>query len=655
VLLLLMSLCVAGTLQEVRQLEWDRAATVTIGAQYAGETADVRIAVAQALGRLHRSEAAPFLEQMQQDPDGQVRAAVADALGWTPGTAALLRARLAVLNAPVGLAERRASERGERTRTIVALGRQGDASDIPLLASLMSEPWPTSAAAAEALGRLGRRGIDGAAAARAPLAKALSRPDPRTVEMAAYALARIGLEDAEAVVLQAASRVALQHQNPWVRAWLSKAVIPAWAAEGRGDRFVAAMGDSHRAVRAAALDVVEAGDVPVELISPWLASEEAWVRQAAIGALGRMGEFATLRGLLEETDDPYEAAFAMRAAGDPLGVDWAEADDPVIAAGALEVAGGIGPEARVAIALDANRATSLRTAAVAGLLEAETPDPAVGQQLLASSDVVVREAALELIAQAGPTDQINWLVPYLRVERDLELLGSGLVLVADALPEARRALKGQEAHLESAIRRAAQSSTARVRRAGQRAADAAGVEAQPRAEATQMRELVLPSGEVVEVPRGVPIVSETSRIRGAVVETTKGTIHIAFMPDIAPMAVHNFARLAEAGFFDNVPFHRVVPGFVAQTGCPRGDGWGGPGWTLPDEVSSEPYTSGAVGMARSAPWDTGGSQWFISTAPTPHLVGDYTLFGHVSHGLHTARAMERGDQVLSVTIERTAP
>ena len=123
-------------------------------------------------------------------------------------------------------------------------------------------------------------------------------------------------------------------------------------------------------------------------------------------------------------------------------------------------------------------------------------------------------------------------------------------------------------------------------------------------------------------------------------------------PETAPLAVGNFALLAEQGFFDDVFWHRVVPGFVVQTGCPRGDGWGGPGWTVPDEVSATPYVAGSVGMARNTPHDTGGSQWFITTEPTPHLVGDYTRFGTVVQGMDVARRLERGDRITSVRIER---
>lgn len=154
------------------------------------------------------------------------------------------------------------------------------------------------------------------------------------------------------------------------------------------------------------------------------------------------------------------------------------------------------------------------------------------------------------------------------------------------------------------------------------------------------------------VPEGVASDLDAIRtVRGASIRTTEGTFRVALDPEVAPMAVASFAALADRDFFDGLLFHRVVPGFVAQGGDPRGDGWGGPGYALPDEVSALPYGAGALGMARSDR-DTGGSQWFVALTPQPHLVGDYTRFGEVVAGMHVLNALERGDRILDVAIER---
>ena len=95
----------------------------------------------------------------------------------------------------------------------------------------------------------------------------------------------------------------------------------------------------------------------------------------------------------------------------------------------------------------------------------------------------------------------------------------------------------------------------------------------------------------------------------------------------------------------------VVPDFVAQGGCPRGDGSGGPGWTIRCEINQRRYERGAVGMALSGK-DTGGAQWFVTHGPQPHLDGRYTIFGHVVRGQDVVDRMRRGDTIRKVTILR---
>src|SRR4030095_586789 len=100
----------------------------------------------------------------------------------------------------------------------------------------------------------------------------------------------------------------------------------------------------------------------------------------------------------------------------------------------------------------------------------------------------------------------------------------------------------------------------------------------------------------------------------------------------APMTCHNFATLARKGFYNGMRFHRVLRDFLAQTGHPRGDGTGGPGYSIRDELNDLPYLRGAIGMALSGK-DTGGSQFFLTISPQPHLDAKYTVFGHVVKGI----------------------
>jgi cyclophilin family peptidyl-prolyl cis-trans isomerase/HEAT repeat protein len=127
----------------------------------------------------------------------------------------------------------------------------------------------------------------------------------------------------------------------------------------------------------------------------------------------------------------------------------------------------------------------------------------------------------------------------------------------------------------------------------------------------------------------------------------KGTIELALYGADAPMTVANFLRLVDAGYFNGDRWHRVVPAFVVQDGDPRGDGWGGPGGVIRDELNRHRYHDGTVGMALSGP-DTGGSQWFITLGPEPHLDGGYTAFGEVASGGATLHRILQGDLIRSI-------
>ena len=136
----------------------------------------------------------------------------------------------------------------------------------------------------------------------------------------------------------------------------------------------------------------------------------------------------------------------------------------------------------------------------------------------------------------------------------------------------------------------------------------------------------------------------------AVLTTEKGTFTIDFYPEQAPLTVDNFVKLAKSRYFNGIEVHRVVPNFVMQDGDPRGDGNGGPGWSIRCEVNMLPYDRGAVGMALSGK-DTGGSQWFVTHSPQPHLDGGYTVFGRVNEkDMKVVDNIVRGDKIISVKI-----
>lgn len=142
----------------------------------------------------------------------------------------------------------------------------------------------------------------------------------------------------------------------------------------------------------------------------------------------------------------------------------------------------------------------------------------------------------------------------------------------------------------------------------------------------------------------------------ATVETNKGSFKIKFYRDVAPITVANFLYLGKKGFYNNLLFHRYVPGFVIQGGDPQGNGKGGPGWTLPPEYSQIPHRVGSVGMARRpSPINperrSNGSQFYICLTESRHLDGLYTVFGEVVEGMDNVRKLRQGDSIVGVTFE----
>ncbi|MDY0233130.1 MAG: peptidylprolyl isomerase [Sulfurimonas sp.] len=123
---------------------------------------------------------------------------------------------------------------------------------------------------------------------------------------------------------------------------------------------------------------------------------------------------------------------------------------------------------------------------------------------------------------------------------------------------------------------------------------------------------------------------ELSKLQWAKVSTSKGDIWLKLFPEEAPNTVANFAHLASSGFYDNLNFHRVIPGFMAQGGCPTGTGTGGPDWAIACETAQNTsrHTRGTLSMAHAGP-NTGGSQFFITFVATPHLDGVHTVFGAI--------------------------
>jgi peptidyl-prolyl cis-trans isomerase B (cyclophilin B) len=134
----------------------------------------------------------------------------------------------------------------------------------------------------------------------------------------------------------------------------------------------------------------------------------------------------------------------------------------------------------------------------------------------------------------------------------------------------------------------------------------------------------------------------------AKITTQKGEIVINFFDDDAPNTVKNFVDLIEKKFYDGLNFHRVIPDFVIQGGCPQGDGTGGPGYQIDCEINDNLHLAGSLSMAHAGK-DTGGSQFFVCHSPQPHLDGVHTVFG-ITEDMEVVNAIEAGDKMVSVEI-----
>lgn len=125
-------------------------------------------------------------------------------------------------------------------------------------------------------------------------------------------------------------------------------------------------------------------------------------------------------------------------------------------------------------------------------------------------------------------------------------------------------------------------------------------------------------------------------------KTEAGDVEIELWPDVAPNHARSFVALTQAGYFDGLIFHRVIPGFVIQGGCPKGDGTGGPGYCLKPEFNAKPHERGVLSMARAQPPDSAGSQFFVCVAPARFLDRQYTAFGKVTKGMDVVDLIVNG-------------
>jgi cyclophilin family peptidyl-prolyl cis-trans isomerase/HEAT repeat protein len=261
------------------------------------------------------------------------------------------------------------------------------------------------------------------------------------------------------------------------------------------------------------------------------------------------------------------------------------------------------------------------------------------RQQLKAEDVIMRAAAAELLGELPPEEATTRALAEALPASLRDELDDAALAILDALGKqksesANEALKTGLGSLDYLVRRRA---AALLKAGGAGDFDSRIGTVQTRATAAD-RERVM---------------ARMDKRVLAIVTTDKGSFTIELLPEDAPLTVDNFVQLARRGYFNNINFHRVVPNFVVQGGDPRGDGNGGPGYQIRCEINEVTYSRGVVGMALSGK-DTGGSQWFVTHSPQPHLDGGYTVFARVVEGMDVVDKIVRGDKIRNIAVTETS-
>jgi cyclophilin family peptidyl-prolyl cis-trans isomerase len=397
----------------------------------------------------------------------------------------------------------------------------------------------------------------------------------------------------------------------------------------------------------------------------------------AIAAIGHGGSSPALAAIVADAKadaavrvEALTALGALRADGvTDLLLDLMSDPSPPLRGGAMRALASIDPETFLTAlsGLDPDRDWTVRTAQAAalGTLTAEQAQPRL-QVMLRDADQRVVPAVLNALVAVKAPHVAEILLSHLEAEdfavRAAAAHGLGRLKVASASPALAAAFRAAEGESTYVARAAALAALVTVDPAAARPLLQAALgdrdwAVRVRAEAL-LRELKAPvdPGAIRPAPPGRPMSAPELAWAAAppyspraYIETSRGTIEIELAVLDAPATVASFIDLARRGFFNGVPIHRVVADFVVQDGDPRGDGEGGPGYTLRDEINQRPYLRGTVGMALD--WaDTGGSQFFITHSPQPHLDARYTVFGGVVNGMEVVDRIQPRDAIASIRI-----
>jgi HEAT repeat protein/cyclophilin family peptidyl-prolyl cis-trans isomerase len=620
----------------------------------ADSEARVRRRAALAIGRVGLREGVqPLVALMASDPEAEVRQMAAFALGLL-GDKSARDPLVTALGDMSSLVQGSAAE---------ALGLLGDA------------------AAADAIGRLLTQILQSGALSQPPPPEDDARRDTPTAafRLGVYALVRLKAYP------QLAAAVLDGRGQPRVRWW-----PVAYALQRLEDRralaaLITLAGDPNPYARAFAIKGLAAlkERTALPVLMPMLSSGDRWVLIETIRAVGRIGDPSAAEPLLKFVHDaatePHVRLEAVNALGGIRATDVTETlldmlahPVPAIRASALKSIATLDTENFIAIlsALDPDPHWTVR-AALASVLGALPPDMALARltvmlndsdqrtipsvldalvklkapnaaavlaEKLKADDPAVRAAAARGIAELKPANGAATLAAAIQSERDPNYTARAAMLAAIAkygAPAATPVLRSALEDRDWAIRVRAAMLLKELDPAA-----AADVDQKIRPAPTTLTPDTYEAARLVD-----PSVSTQVYI-----ETDRGMIQVELAVIDAPLTVENFVALARRGYFNGLTIHRVVPDFVMQDGDPRGDGEGAPGYTIRDELNQRPYLRGTVGMALD-PWpDTGGSQWFITHSPQPHLDARYTVFGRVTSGMEVVDQIQQGEVVRRVRI-----
>lgn len=628
--------------------------------------APVRARAFRVIARLQDPAALQVIRQGLVDPAAEVRAEAAFA-AWSLGLAwhPLSEEVRAGLSEALLARESEEKDGAVRSRLLRALGRMATAgANARLVERLASDGSPPiRISAALALGVAQKRGDALPSGGVSGLGKMI---DPALHEgvrfAAAYALAFI--RSPEALPLLA---TLVKDADPEIRLLGAKGL----GTQGCGSHAVlAALLDDPdwRVVVEATRSLTGCADADsIRALEGLLSLVDVLQRgQTARGAQPLL-TFAQARlgppmlPLIERVRD--RIALAAREAGAPLGdlgnIDCRLAAARVSVTGALRGAASCGFGV---VAPEARQALLLRGLAAAAHVDAEAVSTQV--RLLAAADPSVRSAALALlVAHGSRQEQAFRLRALARDEKDLPLAGAALSSLAklEGSTAAERAADALAARalirkLDVAPDLAEPVLRALVTLEGRAARDPLERLLQfPHAHVRNTAAALL--GELTQQPVMAPLVESAEvalapRVKDGArlrIRTAKGDFTLVLFTDEAPQTSAKLVALARQGFFANLTFHRVVPDFVVQGGDPRGDGEGGPGFTLRCEVSPRPYSTGTVGIALAGK-DTGGSQFFVTHSPQPHLEGRYPVLGQLESGQDVVDSLLEGDRILGVDV-----